>query len=168
MRFDQVRKFVKALDRVMMIVCCAGVAAIAGITTLDGLGRYLFNRPIAPAYEITEMYLIVAVVFLAMGFVYKEGGHVDVTLLFDKLPKSVQYVLNKFNALLTLILFFLITVASWRVGVRMIRVGGVMSSVNIPTGPAYFLVVIGSIFLMVRLIETLFSNQSKNSKNKDE
>lgn len=168
MQLAQVNKFLKALDKILMIVCCAGVAAMAGITTLDGLGRYLFNRPIAPAYEITEMYLIVAVVFLAMGFVYKEGGHVDVTLLFDKLPKSVQYVLNRFNALLTLILFFLITIATWRVGIRMIRVGAVMSSINIPTGPAYFLVVIGSIFLMFRLIETLFSNQSRNSKNKDE
>jgi TRAP-type C4-dicarboxylate transport system permease small subunit len=168
MRFNQVRKFVKALDRVMMILCCATVAAIAGITCVDGLGRYLFNRPIAPAYEITEMYLVVVVVFLSMGFVYKEKGHVDIDLITKKLPKSVQDIVEKFNALLTLVLFLLIAVAGWRVGIRKIRAGAVMSSIDIPTGPAYFLVVVGSIFLMYRLIETIFSKQQKKSMDEDE
>ena len=165
MRFPQVDQILKPVDRILRVVCSVCVAIIAGITTLDGLGRYLFNRPIAPAYEITEQYLIVAVVFLAMGFVYKEGGHVDVALLYDKLPQSVQKFLDRLNAILIFILFLLIAVASWRVGVRMIRVGGVMSSIDIPTGPAHFLVVIGSIFLMIRLMEALFLKRSDHSKD---
>jgi len=138
----------------LKVVCSACVAIIAGITTLDGLGRYLFNRPIAPAYEITEQYLIVAVVFLAMGFVYKEGGHVDVTLLYDKLPQSVQkFWIGSMP--------FLSSPFSPDRGCELAGRdphdprGGVMSSVDIQR-PAHFLVVIGSIFLMIRLMEACF------------
>jgi TRAP-type transport system small permease protein len=162
---EGIRKAIRKIDKLMMVLCCAGTAAIAAITTMDGLGRYLFNRPIAPAYEITEMYLIVAVVFLSMGFVYKEGGHVDVDLVYARLPRSVRRFLDRFNAILIFILFVLIVVATWRVGVRMIRVGSVMSSINIPTGPAYFLVVIGSIFLLMRLVETIISGNPTNPED---
>src|SRR6266446_5991742 len=47
--------------------------AIMGLTSADALSRYLFNRPITGAYEITEKYLMVAAIFLGLSYAYRGG-----------------------------------------------------------------------------------------------
>ena len=43
------------------------------LTTADRFGRYLLNRPILAAYELTTNYLIVAAIFLAMPYAYRRA-----------------------------------------------------------------------------------------------
>src|SRR5207249_10190486 len=59
-----------------------------GLTSADALSRYLFNRPIIGAYEITEKYLIVAAIFLGLSYAYRGGVFIRVTFLVDRLPRS--------------------------------------------------------------------------------
>ena len=49
-----------------MLVYASVLAAFAimCLTSADALSRYLLNRPIIGAYEITEKYLMVATIFL--------------------------------------------------------------------------------------------------------
>ncbi len=55
------------------------------ITTADAGGRYLFNRPILAAYELTTNYLMIAAVFLALPYAYRQGANIRVTFLADRL-----------------------------------------------------------------------------------
>ena len=50
----------------LMLVYASVLAALAMmcLTSADALSRYLLNRPIIGAYEITEKYLMVATIFL--------------------------------------------------------------------------------------------------------
>ena len=60
------------------------------LTTADALGRYLFNRPILAAYELTTNYLMVGVVFLALPYAYREGANIRVTFLVDRLGRTAR------------------------------------------------------------------------------
>ena len=159
-KYLRIRSIVDAIEKILTTLCCIGVAVIMVLTSLDVLARYLFNRPILGAYEITEQYLMVAVVFLSIGYVYKQGGHVNVTMVVSKLPNSVQHIAKKVSIFLTLSLFILITIASWQLGVRTTAHGGITGTLNVLVGPAYFLVVCGSALLIIRLLEDLFSRDS--------
>jgi TRAP-type C4-dicarboxylate transport system permease small subunit len=71
---------------------------IASMSTLSDVGQrlmreYLFNRPITGAYEITANYLMVAAVFLATGYGYRQGAYIRY-FLADRLPRKVKLVVN--------------------------------------------------------------------------
>ena len=51
-------------DLALVYTSVVATIVIMGLTSADALSRYLFNRPITGAYEITEKYLMVAAIFL--------------------------------------------------------------------------------------------------------
>ena len=75
-----------------MLVYAAVAAAFAMmlLTSADALSRYLLNSPILGAYEITEKYLIVAMVFLGLSYAYRGGVFIRVTFLVDRLPRFAR------------------------------------------------------------------------------
>ena len=61
----------KWLWRCELVLVYAGVLAAFAmmcLTSADALSRYLLNRPIIGAYEITEKYLMVATIFLGLSY----------------------------------------------------------------------------------------------------
>ena len=76
----------KALWRCELALFYTSVVATIGImclTSADALSRYLLNRPIIGAYEITEKYLMVAAIFLGLSYAYRGGVFIRVTFLVD-------------------------------------------------------------------------------------
>ena len=72
------------------------------LTTADALSRYLFNRPITGAYEITEKYLMVATIFLGVCYAYRGGVFIRVTFLVDHLPRAVKLLAHYLAHLLSM------------------------------------------------------------------
>ena len=66
------------LDGATILTLVAAVATFGMmiLTTADTFGRYLFNRPILAAYELTTNYLIVAAIFLAMPTPDRQGANI--------------------------------------------------------------------------------------------
>jgi TRAP-type C4-dicarboxylate transport system permease small subunit len=89
----------------------AGVVfALMLITGIDVVGRYLFNRPLVGAYEMTELALAIMVLF---GWGYNQAikGHIDIDLLYKRLPRGVQTILDFLIPSLGLALFIFV---SWQ------------------------------------------------------
>src|SRR6266853_6639790 len=68
--------------------------AMMCLTSADALSRYLLNRPITGAYEITEKYLMVAAIFLGLSYAYRGGVFIRVTFLVDRLPSMLKLAAN--------------------------------------------------------------------------
>ncbi len=60
-------------DLALVYTSVVATIVIMGLTSADALSRYLFNRPITGAYEITEKYLMVAAIFLGLSYAYRGG-----------------------------------------------------------------------------------------------
>jgi TRAP-type C4-dicarboxylate transport system permease small subunit len=89
----------------------AGVVfALMLITGIDVIGRYLFHRPLVGAFEMTELALAIMVLF---GWGYNQAikGHIDIDLLYKRLPLSFRTILDFLTPLLGLALFSFV---SWQ------------------------------------------------------
>lgn len=103
------------------------------VTGVDVIGRYLLNKPLTGAFELTEM-LLGALVFASLPLVSRSGGHVDVDLLMNLIPARVRHVLNMLVGVLsaTVLLFF-----AWRLGilgVKQFADGAHSESLGVPFG----------------------------------
>lgn len=77
------------------------------ITGIDVVGRYLFHRPLPGAYELSELAMAMVVL---LGWAYNQAvkGHVDIDLLYNRLPRSIQNIIDFLIPLLGLTLFVFI------------------------------------------------------------
>lgn len=89
-----VGRILGALNDGVMYLSIFSVLIIMLLTSSDAFGRYLLHTPITGAVEFTGEYLLVAAVFLALSFTYREGVFVRVTLFVSKMPRGVRFVLD--------------------------------------------------------------------------
>ncbi len=60
--------------------CLLVLFALIGLTCVDVVARYVFNSPVAGAYELTEL-LLATLIFLALPLTTLAGEHIEVELL---------------------------------------------------------------------------------------
>ena len=80
-----IEKWLWRCELVLVYASVLAALAMMCLTSADALSRYLLNRPIIGAYEITEKYLMVATIFLGLSFAYRGGVFIRVTFLVDRL-----------------------------------------------------------------------------------
>lgn len=147
---------------------CLGGSVIAVLlimfsTNADLLLRKLTNHAVFGLYEITQDYLMPAMVFLSISFVYKKGGHVRVTLLEKYFPKGMKVVIDKIFLGLGVSFFVLMTIGGWQAAMDAWADGEVSaSSLSYPLAPAYFLVPLGCFLSALRMLISFAVPSSKS------
>jgi TRAP-type transport system small permease protein len=121
------------------------------LTTADALARYFLNSPIAGAIEINNEFLMPALVFFTMSYVYSKGGHVRVTIVSEHLPPRVQRALMGVFDFLTALIFAGLT---YGLVLRTIDSYAMREYSASPLGyllaPSYAIVAIGGALMTVR------------------
>lgn len=139
------------------------------LTSIDALSRYLFNKSITGAYEITESYLMIIVVFLSMSYVQKVNGHIRLDIIFNKFSNKIQNYLNVSFYILTVAYFFFIgyqgLISTINAFTNKLVMPGLM---NFPLWSSYIWVAIGSFLIVVRLILSSIQLLVNNSANQFE
>lgn len=121
----------------------AGIAALLilmliGVTCVDVIGRYLFNRPFGGAYELTQV-LLAALVFVALPLTTADGGHVEVDLALHLFPRGVQRLMGRLAGIVSAVALAYFT---WRlviIGMDQWHEGTRTSSLALPMAPLAFL-----------------------------
>src|ERR671924_603633 len=88
------RPWLDRCERVVTLLSVAAAFTMMVLTTADAVGRYVLNRPILVAYEVTTNYLMVAAVFLAMPYAYRQGANIRVTFLVDRLRGTPRLIVD--------------------------------------------------------------------------
>lgn len=121
----------------------AFLLAMALITGIDVVGRYLFNAPLPGGYEIVQ-YLMALAVFAALPLATRAEGHLTIDLFIANIPQRFQRLHRAFVLFLSGCALALI---AWRMGVQaaiMDRTAAASGSLGIPLAPiAYVLAVLG-------------------------
>ena len=117
--------------------------AIMGLTSADALSRYLFNRPITGAYEITEKYLMVAAIFLGLSYAYRGGVFIRVTFLVDRLNGRVRLVADYLAHAVSFGFCLIFTIATAQQAIRALSDDTTLSALPFLVGPAYWFVPLG-------------------------
>jgi len=135
-------------------VAVAALAALGAVTVIDVSGRYLLNKPLLGAVEMSE-FLMVILSFGGLALAELRGGHINVDFFVRALPGRLGALLEAAGALLG-ILFW--GVVSWRATLHVLRLreaGEVSANLAIPTWPFYLAVTVGCGLLAIALIGRL-------------
>lgn len=136
------------------------LAIMMFLTAIDVTLRYLFNKPIPGAFELQE-FMMGMLVAMAIGYCAFLKGHINVDIIFTRLPLRVQAGFNTFHYLVGSCLFALV---SWRTvleGVAMQSRALTSTVLFIPVFPFYFVVAFGSAVLCLTWLYTSIESLSQ-------
>jgi len=123
----------------------------------DVMMRYIFKNPLGWTIEVCE-YLLVYLTFLGSPWLLREGGHVNVDILFHYLPRVIIPVMKSLTLLIgtvaLFILFIYSTQATWELyqrGIEEIKI------LIIPKWILFSVIPFGSLFLSIESGRQLFA-----------
>jgi TRAP-type transport system small permease protein len=138
-----------------------GNVALAGmmlLTTTDVIGRYFFNAPVLGAYEITE-YLMLIMVFSFLARAQSAKVHINVDIVFNRLPAGLRNFLQRFNHLVCLLMMILVTWMSILRVFELRKTGEASVLLKIPDYPFAAFLVIGCLVFCIEFFKDLFSSK---------
>jgi TRAP-type transport system small permease protein len=138
------------------VVSLVGLVAMTVTTVIDVGGRYLFNRPLPGALELSELFMVF-LVFGAFAVTELRNGHVDIDVLVAKLPPRGRALSETFAALLSAAFWGAIT---WRTALHaenVWRAGETTPNLGLPIGPFVWVAVIGTLLFTLALLARTFA-----------
>jgi len=157
---------VKVIEKILLYITVfltsSTIAAGVFLAFINVVARFVFNKGIDWAFELTS-YLFIWSAFFGAAYLFRTGGHIRVTLLVDVLPP----VLSKAVIIIAdlIVLFYLILVAYYgyvfifdpELGLK--SSGEISVDLNIPMWYVYTVVPIamgiGAVFTFFKLIEDI-------------
>jgi len=130
----------------------AGVIfALMLVAGVDVVGRYLFNRPLVGAFEMSELALAILVLF-GWGYNQAVKGHVDIDLLYKRLPHIAQTVLDFLVPLLGLSLFVFVSWQAINFTLDSIGWGETTEMLHLPVPIFKLMIFIGAVSLSLQFV----------------
>ena len=134
------RVWERRADAILGIAASALLLVMMALTFVDVVARYLFNRPIRGAFEITELMLLV-LIFAGLPLVSHGDEHVTMDFIDRMLPPRALDVLIRVVHALVAALFFFLTWQMWIKAGRIAAYGDTTDVLRIAVGPfVYFMV----------------------------
>ncbi|MFP4137360.1 MAG: TRAP transporter small permease [Halomonas sp.] len=121
------------------------------LTTVDVIGRYIFNSPVLGSVELTQL-MLAAVVFLSLPVVCWRQEHVSVDLLDAIFPVRLVWIREVIVNLLVTVALWVMARRVWALAERAFEWGDVTEFLRIPYG---YLIGLMSIMLVLSALLTL-------------
>ena len=163
-RPSKIRKVYDGTVSTMSFIGAGGIIFLMVIIMIDVLGRNLLNQPFTGTPEIVRN-MIVGITFLQLAHVLKNGRHIRSTVLVELLPPWGQKALNIFANLAGLLLFCLVIYSTWTPTWAALENGSYEGegSLRIPTFPAYLVILIGSLFMVLQFAVSIYDEFTKQN-----
>ena len=143
-------RYEATLEKWGVFLISAPLAVMTVIEVLNAVGRKL-SMPFPCALESVESLLVISV-YLGVAIVALEGGHVNVTLMTNRLSPSVQSALDALANLLGALTFGFFAVAAWVEGVKSVAILEMrIGMYRFPIWPFKIIFAFGLTLLMVQL-----------------
>jgi TRAP-type C4-dicarboxylate transport system permease small subunit len=142
------------------------VAVVSGVvvvllmlyTTADVAGRYLFNRPVPAAYELTVIFLIY-VTYFGISLVQARGGHMRLGFLYEKASSRSKALIDLFTVLVGLFIFGIVAWQGWIYAIDSWTTKEVtMGAYTVPVFPGRIALAIGASIFCVQYIIDVIKN----------
>ena len=137
------RRWLDGCERLLTLFAALATFIMMLLTTADAFGRYLLNRPILAAYELTSNYLMVAAIFLAMPYAYRQGANIRVTFLAERLRGKMKLAIDYAVQIVSILYCAALVVATWQQARHMLATKTTFATLDLPLWPGYMVVFIG-------------------------
>lgn len=155
--------FRKALDWVIKLMRLVGAAAVAAMMFLvcaDVIRRAAFGKPITGTEDAVGL-LYLLLLGCALAVCHREGGHVGVDLVVQKLKPRTQAITDSITGLASLVLFVVTSREMWLFARELAIKGEVSMTVRIPLAPFVYVVSICFAVFCLALLSDLIDSVRK-------
>lgn len=158
MKSNPIKKVFNSIVSNMSFLGAVWIVMIMLVIVADVLCRNLLGKPLAGTPEIVKN-SIVGITFLQLAHVLREGRHIRSTVFLDRLSPKGKAAVEVFSHILGMVVSGLLFYAEWTPAWDAWRSGDYEGegSLQIPTYPTHFLILIGS-FLMFSQFAVLCFN----------
>lgn len=144
-------RVIETLSRAGAVAGSIGIVILMLLATAGAIGRK-FGHPVPNVLEASET-IMFASVFLGMAYVALHRGHVNVTMLTQRLPPRAQAIMDASVTLLAAALFGLLAWSSWGLAWKFFLIQEVrLGAFPWPIWPFRFLFVVGMVLIAQQLI----------------
>ncbi|WP_417277731.1 TRAP transporter small permease [Celeribacter sp.] len=122
------------VERVLPAFAAALILMMVAVTVVDVVGRYVFDRPLPGAFEMTQI-LLADLVLTALPLTTLKGAHVEVDLLSQVWSSNTQRLAGRFGGTTMAVVFFIL---SWTVashGLGLMEEGARTNDLALPVWP---------------------------------
>lgn len=145
------------IDAALMGISFISLLSIIALIIAEVVLRRSIDYSIPAMIGIIEDYLLIAMVFSAMSYIYKEGGHIKVSLFERFIPSPVKRPVDAVVKILGIAYFSAMMVFNCQATFRAIRLKEMSSDViGYPLAVGYFFITIGCALLCIRIINSIF------------
>ncbi len=134
MNIERVRLHMRTIAAVILGVL---LLALAGVTIIDVVGRYLFARPLSGGKELTEL-LVMGVVFAGLPAITLDDGHVTADLFTQRFSDQGLNIQLFLARLLSGAALLIGGWQLWAYGARIASYGQTTLYLRIPLGPVAY------------------------------
>lgn len=153
-------KFIRLINSLSQIggyIAAVSVLLMLGMIIIHVFARRVINSPLLFGEEISS-YFMLSTIFLGMGYTMKEGGHVRVELVLERVrgrAKAIVQIVCTFLAVLFSSAFFVGNLLMFRDFYIKHSISNVY--LQLPLVIPGILLPIGSLLLLLQLLAMLFS-----------
>jgi TRAP-type C4-dicarboxylate transport system permease small subunit len=157
-------RLLNAIERIFTFLAMTSAFIMVCLTAADAMGRYFLNQPISGAYEITENYLMIFVIYFALAHAYHQGANIRITFFVSRIPPQAKLIMNYFVQVFSILFIVFLFVSATRMNLgRLNDIMELSKALRLPIWPAYLIVSVGLLFMS--LLVFLDLRQVKRGKS---
>ena len=137
------RTWLDGCERALILAAALATFTMMVLTTADAGGRYLLNRPILAAYEVTTNYLMIAAVFLALPYAYRQGANIRVTFLVERLGRRARLAVDHAVQVVSILYCAALVVATFQQARHIMVTNTTFVTLDLALWPAHLAVSLG-------------------------
>lgn len=149
---NSVKKFYHYLSKIEEYLGLFLLVAMIVSVVLQVFSRYIMGKPFVWTEEASRFFFVWLIMF-EMGYCIKKRAHIKVELFVDMMPAKVQLALNVIMKVLTM--GFFVYLIPYSVQLAMAQHKIISTALQLPYSWIYGSVAIGSVLVLLHLIESL-------------
>jgi tripartite ATP-independent transporter DctM subunit len=153
------------INSILFKISAVAVGLMVIPTVLDVCSRFIFHSSLIGAMEVVE-FLMVILVFSALGYIAHHREHIRVDLIVGKLPVSVQNILTFVGSLCPFVLILLTSYCMFLLAYQKFTGGEVSGMLGIPLGIFVCFGAMGCISLALALLSQTLKSLRVMTENR--
>lgn len=156
----------RIVENATLVLAAVALLFMVFVITFDAVGRYAFGAALPGAADMTQLFFMPSVVFLAWAVAQRNGKHVAVDILHRRFGKRTRAVVDRVVDLLGLLLFGVVLMTAFTVARDQWGLWTVENP-SLPTGPSRAIVVLGAALMVVRLMVQIVKGRREEEQPAD-
>lgn len=152
--FKPILRFFQRLSTYFAYIGALSLFLMMCLTIADVTGRYLFNKPILGAFELTE-FMVLVLIFSFLAYAQSHKSHINVDLFMMFFPEKLRNLIEIFNHLACLAIMILITWTGFQNALEVMEAGESSPNLAVPNYPFVFFLVLGCAVMCLEFIRDI-------------